>query len=83
MTTPDWLANRVGGIIPGLNERTWLVTLNGHPMYKLVAVPAKGKFTCAITQTNNGKRIDRGLEYASWNEALQGGLNELKERLGW
>ncbi len=83
MTAPDWLVTRVGGIVPGLNERTWTVTVNGNPLYKMVAVPAKGKFTCAITQTNNGKRIDKGVEYTSLNDALQGGLNELRERLGW
>lgn len=83
MMPPDWLKNRTGGLAAGLNERTWLVTLNGHPQYRLVATPARGKFTCVITQTNNGKRLDAGAEYSSLENAIKGGLDELRTRLGW
>lgn len=83
MTPPDWLTTRDGGLAAGPNERTWLVTLNGHPQYRLVATPAKGKFTCVVTQTNNGKRLDGGVEYPALEGALKGGLDELRARLGW
>ena len=83
MTAPDWLTTRGGEMSPGLNERTWLITLSGHPMYRLVAGPAKGKFTCTVTQTNNGKRLDAGAEYPNLPGALSGGLEELRTKLGW
>jgi hypothetical protein len=83
MTAPDWLTSRDGALAAGLTDSTMLVTLNGHPQYKLSAVPAKGKFTCVVTQTNNGRRIDKGLEYVSRDNAFLGGLDELRGKLGW
>ena len=46
-------------------------------------LPAKGQYTCAILQTNNGKRLDEGKVYPSNDAALAGGLDELRARLGW
>lgn len=83
MSNPDWLSRHDGALKPGLNAQTWLVTFNGHPLYRLFATTAKGQFTCAVTQANNGQRVDGGKEYPSIDAALTGGLNELRERLGW
>lgn len=83
MNVPDWLARRNGSLKPGLNTQTWMVTLDGHPHYRLFATPAGGQFTCAVYQTNNGRRLDGGKKYASVEAALVGGLDELRERLGW
>ncbi len=83
LATPDWLKRRQGDLQRGLNERTYLVLLNGKPVYKLVAVPAAGKHTCAITLTVSGKRVDQGRHYDTIEAALQGGLDELREQLGW
>jgi hypothetical protein len=83
MKIPDWLTLRDGTLRQGLNDITWLVMLNGEPQYKLIAVPASGKSTCVITQTNNGKRVDNGIVYLSLMDALNGGLNELQKKLGW
>lgn len=83
MTIPDWLQLRDGTIRQGLNEATWSVVLDGTPQYKLVAAPAAGQFTCVVTQTNNGKRMDAGVKYPSEDTALRGGLQELRTRLGW
>ena len=83
MTVPDWLKTRDGGLAQGLKEDVLLVTLNGHPHYRLDALPAKGKFTCAIIQTNNGRRLDDGIEYSTRDAALAGGLEELRAKLGW
>ena len=81
--TPDWLRSREGEVRPGLNLATWLLTLNGHPLYRLFATTAKGQFTCAITQTNNGQRLDGGKSYPTSDAALAGGLEELRMQLGW
>jgi hypothetical protein len=83
MTAPDWLTTRDGALAHGLNENVLLVTLNGHPQYRLDALPAKGKHTCAIIQTNNGRRLDGGIEYPTRDAALAGGLEELRAKLGW
>jgi hypothetical protein len=83
MNVPEWLARRGGALSPGLNEQTWMVTLDGHPQYRLFATPASGVLTCAIHQTNNGQRLDAGKNYPTVEAALAGGLDELRERLGW
>jgi hypothetical protein len=83
MTIPDWLKTRDGGLSKGLSERTWLVTLGGHPQWRLDAVPAKGLFSCAVLQTNNGQRMDGGMSYPTQEAALTGGLEELRAKLGW
>lgn len=83
MTIPDWLSRHDGALRTGPNSQTWLVTFNGHPLYRLFATTAKGQFTCAVTQANNGQRVDQGKQYASIDAALSGGLDELREKLGW
>ncbi len=81
--TPEWLSKRDGGVVFGLNNQTMVVTLNGHPLYRLSVVPAAGKFTCAIMQSNNAKRLDANNSYDSVTAALEGGLEELRKKLGW
>ncbi len=83
MNTPAWLAARDGAFRPGVMAQTWIVILAGEPMYRLFATTACGQFTCAITQTNNGHRLDGGKTYPSIDAALAGGLEELREKLGW
>ena len=83
MTVPDWLAARHGGLVKGTNERSLLVTLNGNPMWRLDVAPSKGKYTCAVLQTNSGKRLDEGKEYPTREAAFAGGLEELRAKLGW
>jgi hypothetical protein len=83
MTTPDWLNIRNGELRRGLGSFTWLVLLNGSPQYRLDVVPAKGRFACAVTQTVNGKRFDPGSDQPTPRDALQSGLEKLRETLGW
>ena len=80
---PDWIARRDGELRRGIGELTWLVLFGGSPQYRLVVAPAKGKFTCAVTETVSGKRLDRGTDFADADAALQGGLEELRQALGW
>ena len=83
MTAPDWLTTRDCKLAPGISERTMLVTVSGRPAWRLDAVPAKGKFSCVVIQTTNGKRLDEGKEYGTRELALAGGLEELRANLGW
>ncbi len=82
-TIPDWLTRHRGELRPGLSDATWLVLLDGEPQYKLSVAPAKGKFTCAVVETVNGKRIDKGIKYPDPGAALAGGVDELRQVLGW
>jgi hypothetical protein len=84
MTTPDWLTQHDGSLRRGLKETVRLVMLGSEPQYRLTALPAAGeKHTCAVTQTVNGRRLDKGEVYGSVDEALQGGLETLRQALGW
>ncbi|MFO0807284.1 MAG: hypothetical protein U0746_01535 [Gemmataceae bacterium] len=83
MTAPDWLTTRDGELRLAPNRRTWLVLLSGTPQYKLTPTPAGGKHTCEVLQAVNQKRIDKGQYYATSDDALRGGLDELRIALGW
>jgi hypothetical protein len=83
MNAPDWLIRHEGAFRPGLNAQTWHVTIDGEPLYRLFVAPAKGMHECAITQMNNGSRMDDGKTYPTIESAFAGGLDELREKLGW
>jgi hypothetical protein len=85
MSVPDWLLIRDGGLSPGLRPDCLFVLINGQPQYRLDVRPAAGSYVCAITQTVNGRRIDpaNGANFANPEEALRGGLDQLRNALGW
>ena len=81
---PDWLTKRDGGLSPGVRDHTLFVTVSKKPLYRLEARPAKGQYECLVTQTVNGKLIDdASAVYPSADAAFAGGLERLKQRLGW
>lgn len=82
-TAPDWLSLRDGSLTPGIRDHILFVMVGGKPQYKLEARPAAGQFTCSVTQTINGKRVDGGAVYPTRDAALTGGLDELRAALGW
>jgi hypothetical protein len=83
VTVPEWLTRHGGTLGQGSDGRTWFALIDGEPQYRLVPVPAGGKHSCQVTQTINGRRLDRGGVYASVDEALAGGLEDLRKALGW
>jgi hypothetical protein len=83
MTTPEWITKHDGQLKSGTARNTWFVVLDGTPQYRLFVTPAGGTFTCAVTQTNSGKRLDSSATYATPDAALAGGLNDLGKALGW
>jgi hypothetical protein len=83
LSLPDWLKVRDGVLKPGIDGRSWFVCLSGAPQYEVTPVPVKGTFGCEIRQTINGKRFDGEGVYPSQDEALRGGLEELRKKLGW
>jgi hypothetical protein len=84
MTMPDWLTRRRGQIERGVQPETRFVLVNGEPLYKLEVRPAVGRFTCTVTETANGRRLDDGsATFARFDDALAGGLEQLQTKLGW
>jgi hypothetical protein len=83
LTTPDWLEKRGGRLQPSKNGGAWLVYVGGEPQYMLIPSPARGKFSCRIAETINGRRFDSDATYANSEDALRGGLDELRKTLGW
>jgi hypothetical protein len=82
-TTPDWLARHGGELRRRTPPNSWAVFLGGEPQYLLAVVPVGGKHGCKVNQSNNGNRLDSGTAYATAEEALQGGLEDLRKALGW
>jgi hypothetical protein len=83
VTTPDWLARHDGTLVPGRDGKSYLVRLGNKPQYLLVTVPAGGKFACAVTQTVNGRRLDGGATFPNPDDAVRGGLEDLRKAMGW
>jgi len=81
--TPEWLTQRGGSLQGSPDGRTWLVYFNNEPHYRLRPVPVRGQFGCQVTQTINGRRLEGDGLYASPEEALRGGLEDLRKALGW
>jgi hypothetical protein len=83
VTTPDWLSRHDGTVQLNKEGNSASVYFAGALQYVLVPVPAKGKYSCPVTQTINGKRLDGTNTYASAEDALRGGLEDLRQALGW
>jgi hypothetical protein len=80
---PEWLTLRGCTLKPSANGQSWTVFVSNRPDYTLVPVPAGGEFACKVTQTINGKRMDKGGKYPTLESAAQGGLDDLRAALGW
>jgi hypothetical protein len=83
ITAPDWLTQRGCHLQASKNGQSWLVYVGDEPQYLLMPIPARGRFACRISQTINGRRLDGGDVFASPEDALRGGLDELRKTLGW
>jgi hypothetical protein len=83
VSVPDWMKLHHGELRPSRDGHSLMVYFAGEPQYLLEPVPAKGKIACRVSQTINGKRLDRGGVWPSSEEAFQGGLEDLRDALGW
>jgi hypothetical protein len=81
--TPDWLRKHDGELHLGKAEHSASVYFAGQLQYFLLPTPTQGRFSCRVTQTINGKRLENLTTYASADEALLGGLEDLRKSLGW
>jgi hypothetical protein len=80
---PDWLRLHDGELRPGAGGNALLVYFRGEPQYVVQVVPVAGKFGCTVTQSINGRRLEGNRTYDTKEEALQGGLEDLRQALGW
>jgi hypothetical protein len=83
LTTPDWLARHDCKLEAGTDGQMYLVMLDREPQYLLVPIPLAGKLGCSVTQTINGRRLDGGGTYPTIEDAVRGGLEDLRQALGW
>ena len=83
ITTPDWLTKHGADFQLSKDHRFWVVYLNKEPQYLLRAIPASGKHAVEVEQSNNGKRLEGKQTYGSEEDALRGGLEDLRKALGW
>ena len=83
IATPDWLKARGADLRGSKDGHTWTVSFAGQPQYLLEPLPAEGKFVCRVTQTVNGKRLESKKTYATREDALNGGFDDLRSALGW
>ena len=81
--TPDWLIRHGGELRHSAGHSAWVVYFDNEPQYVLTPLPAAGKFTCSVMQTVNGRRLDKGGALPTAEEALRGGLEDLRKVLGW
>ncbi len=80
---PDWLTRHDGALKPGVDGNSWVVLFADLPQYNVIPRPAAGQFACEVVQTINGKRLDCPGTFATRAGALQGGLEALRQALGW
>jgi hypothetical protein len=83
VSSPDWLTQRGGELQPSKDGKSYTIYLRGEPQYLIVPVPAEGKHACRVSQTINGKRLDRGGAWPTMDDAVRGGLEDLRAALGW
>jgi hypothetical protein len=83
LTPPSWLTQRGGELHCGNDGRSCSVHFAGQLQYVLVPIPAKGQHACRITETINGRRLESGKTYPTVEQAFQGGLEDLRAKLGW
>jgi hypothetical protein len=83
VATPAWLAKRDGVLQASTQGDRYLVLLDNSPQYRLVAVPAAGKHACEVTRTVDGRRLEGSGIYPSIDDAIRGGLEDLRKALGW
>jgi hypothetical protein len=80
---PDWLKSHDGDVRPSKDGHTLWIYLIGEPLYLIEPLPAAGQFSCRVTLTNNGQRVDAKGPFRTRLDAFQGGLDELRRWLGW
>ena len=80
---PEWLAQRSGSLRPAIDGRSVLVFFANEPQYEVTPVPVAGKHGSIVKQTINGRVIPTQGTFATSEEAIRAGLEDLRKALGW
>jgi hypothetical protein len=83
LTAPEWLTRHGGALQLASDGRTLFVLFANEAQYSLTPVPVGGQFGCAIRQTINGQRLASNSRAPTAEAALQAGLEDLRQALGW
>jgi hypothetical protein len=83
VTAPQWLTQHGGRLERGSDGCTWFVVFGHGPQYSLVPVPVGSQLGCAIKQTINGSRVASASTAPTEDGAIQAGLEDLRQALGW
>jgi hypothetical protein len=82
-TVPEWLTLRNGNLRRAVNGQAWVVCFDDQPQYIVTPVPVGGKHGSDVIQSINGKRVATKGTFATEEEAIRGGLEDLRAALGW
>jgi hypothetical protein len=82
-TTPDWLTRHGAELRGNPDGRAYAVYFGDDVPYTLHIFPTGGKYGCRVKQTINGKHLEKGAAFPTPEEALRGGLEDLRQALGW
>ena len=83
ITPPDWLVKHGGTLRPGIDGHSWLVMFDNRPQYVVTSIPAAGKHAAEVMQMVNGRRLEGHGTYPTADDAVRGGLEDLRKALGW
>lgn len=83
MNAPEWLAQRNGTLRRAVNGHSWVVLFDDQPQYIVTPVPVEGKHGSDVVQSNSGRRVATKGTFATEDEAIRGGLEDLRAALGW
>ena len=83
VTTPEWLMKHNGRLQGCPDGKSWAVVFDDQPQYVVKPLPAAGQYGCQVMQSINGRRLESDGTYPSPEEAVKGGLEDLRKVLGW
>ena len=83
VTAPEWLTQRGGTLRSSYDSHSWMVYFDDRLQYQVTPVPVAGKFGSKVMQTVSGRLVETKGTYATTEEAVRGGLEDLRKALGW
>ncbi len=83
VSTPDWLARHGGELRANADGQSYAVYFGAELEYVLRPFPVQGKYSCRVKQSINGKHLESGAAHRTPDDAIRGGLEDLRKALGW
>jgi hypothetical protein len=83
VSTPDWLVLHGGELRANPDGENYAVYFGPTLEYVLRLFPVRGKYSCRVTQTINGKHLESGAPHPTPDDAVRGSLDDLRKALGW